>query len=253
MEDHDIYDFSQDRDAYLANVYTLIVKYVVLCGLGHIASMGVSWKLSDTYRKPEPQDKCTKFGIKLIGSTWQKRVAWDLDVNSGLYCVVLGYWYFRGCWTLITDFLYNARNGSWLPSGDAESLAARWSQTDYYTVNGLSLHVATQIYELIIYVIVDKPTVFFAHHIAVVITMLPTLLGGCIHQWFCIAGIAETTNVPLVVYSLMNQIPGMKKTTFYTINGVCLWLSFTLCRLHVGWATSAWFYEVIVVLRVGWF
>lgn len=247
-QDNDVYDISQDRDAYLWNVYTLVFQYVVLCGLGHVASMGFSWKLVHTYRKPEPEGKCTKFGSKLIGNTWQKRVSWDLCVNSGLYSAVVAYWYFRACWSVITDFLYNARNGSLLLSSDAESLAARWAQTDYYTVNSISLHVATQIYELLIYILVDKPTVFYAHHLAVMATIIPTLLVGRIQKWFSVFAIAEATNVPLVLYTLMNQVPGMKKTTFYTINGFCLWLSFTLCRLHMGLATAIWVYEVITLL-----
>lgn len=235
-------------DAYLTEVYALIIQYVAFCFLGHIVSMGFSWVFVAYYRQPEPlkpQEKSAQqFGSKLIGKTWQKRLEWDYNVTGGFYSLALVYFYFRGAWPLIADALGNWGRGSLWLSNDAASLAARWTHRDYDTINGMALHLATQIYELVIYVLIDRETVFYFHHALTLAYIIPPLFGGRMHQWFCILGIVEATNIPLVLFSLMSKIPELKQSVFFAVNGCMLWLSFTLFRLPQLWTTFAYPYEV---------
>ena len=234
----------QDYDASQDEIYFLVFKYLVYCILVHVISMSLSWFFVAYYRQPEPQDKSSKFGSKLIGKTWQKRLTWDLTVTSIIYCFAITYCYWRGAAPLFEVFLNNLRHGNLLLSSDAASVAARWTHSDFYATNGLSLHLATQIYETLIYPLIDKPAVFYGHHVAVCLALVPTLLMHRMHQWYCLLGICEATNVPLGFFTLMSAIPDLKQSVLFTINGALLWLSFTVCRLGLIIPLSAFYYEV---------
>ena len=197
---------------------SLIAKYYGLCWVFHVLSAVLSVMLCPAYLKKEnKKDK----GGKLIATTLADKVNWDYTNASIPYCAMIFYFYLSAVLEMY-------------PLG----LEGRWAIQTFNSNHGITLHLASSLYETTCYLFAKKGLVFYAHHVVT--------LGGCCSMlffergsyWCCLLGLVEGTNIPLgfVLGGPFRTTPAIKNSLAYKINGVLLWVMYLIIRVPIPYA-----------------
>ena len=199
----------------------MIYRYVACCFAMHGVSALLSALFLDYYQREETVLKkkgrpdVILSGRRKAWATWCKRVSWDYTTNSAVYASAVFCFY-------LSVVLENYG-----------SLESRWVTTSFATKHGISLHVASSIYETICYALSGKEFVFYLHHVVTMGCCASMLLTGRGSFWCCVLGLVEGSNVPLCFLTVMTSIPSLKGSILFVINGGLLWIAYVVLRIPI--------------------
>lgn len=194
----------------------LIVKYYGLCWVFHIVSALLSSVLFPAYLEKESKDKKS-----LVSTNFSDKVNWDYTVASIAYCAMIFYFYGAAVLELY-------------PQG----VKGRWEMQTFNSTHGITLHIASSLYETTCYLFANKGLVFYLHHVVTVLGCGSMLFFERASYWCCLLGLVEGTNIPLgfVLAGPFRTTPWIKNSLAYKINGVMLWVMYLVIRVPIPYA-----------------
>mmetsp|Transcript_9767 Transcript_9767/g.26620 ORF Transcript_9767/g.26620 Transcript_9767/m.26620 type:complete len:287 (-) Transcript_9767:83-943(-) len=194
----------------------LIAKYYLLCGVFHIFSSVVSAACFPAYKEKDNKDKTAK-----VPTTLADKINWDYTNASILYCVMIFYYYTAAVLEIA-------------PLG----LEGRWTANTFNTTHGITLHIASSLYETTCYLFANKGLVFYLHHIVTVGGCGSMLFFGRASYWCCLLGLVEGTNIPLgfVLGGPFRTTPAIKNSLAYKVNGILLWVMYLVIRIPIPYS-----------------
>jgi hypothetical protein len=195
----------------------LISQYYGLCWVFHVLSAVLSAILCPAYLSKE--DK--KQAGKMVPTTFADKINWDYTNASILYCAMIFYFYVSAVWELY-------------PLG----LQGRWEMQTFNSNHGITLHIASSLYETTCYLFANKGLVFYLHHVVTVGGCCTMLFFDKAGYWCCLLGLVEGTNIPLgfVLGGPFRTTPAIKNSLAYKLNGVLLWVMYLVIRVPIPYA-----------------
>lgn len=210
-------DISYFLEGKNGDIMSLIAQYYVLCWVFHIVSAILSTMLCPAYLSKDSK----KHPGTTVPTNLSDKVNWDYTNASIPYCAMVFYYY-----VCAVVEMY--------PLG----LEGRWQMQTHNSIHGISLHIASSLYETTCYFVAKKGLVFYLHHVVTV--------GGCCSMlffekagyWCCLLGLVEGTNIPLgfVLGGPFRTTPAIKNSLAYKINGVLLWVMYLIIRVPIPYA-----------------
>lgn len=107
-----------------------------------------------------------------------------------------------------------------------------------YIVAGLSWNLGMVLYETFLYCFHGKELFIFAHHVLGIVVVSLALYSGTWGYFVSWCGLAEFTNMPLSLHTILG-IAGLKKHPLYAPNVLVLWAGFLMTRV-ISMAFCAW-------------
>lgn len=185
----------------------LVLRYLAVCILIHVASKAGFSRLG----LPVPdQEAKNKPATEKLG-----RIEWDQTITGFAHSSFVSICYL----VVLHDVFFN---------GTVED---HWAKSTWFSRHGIASHMSFSLYEMSIYVMVGKPIHFYMHHVLVILCFASFLVTGRGHLWCCWLGLVEASNPFLCLLSLMRQVPALKATMFYYVNGFLLWLAYVVFRV----------------------
>mmetsp|Transcript_5830 Transcript_5830/g.9684 ORF Transcript_5830/g.9684 Transcript_5830/m.9684 type:complete len:287 (-) Transcript_5830:106-966(-) len=208
-------DFSYLMEGKHGEYVDLIIKYYVLCWVFHIATSAISTVAFPAYlEKEDKKDKSKK-----LPTTFADKINWDYTVASIAYCAMVFYFYLAAVF-------------------ESKDLESRWSVQTPNMVHGITLHVASSLYETTCYIFAKKGMVFYLHHVVTVGGCCSMLFFDRAGYWCCLLGLVEGTNIPLgfVLGGPFRTTPWIKNSLAYKVNGVLLWVMYLVIRIPIPYS-----------------
>ena len=118
-----------------------------------------------------------------------------------------------------------------LPELWSSGIEGRWLRTSATCEYAMLLHVASSLYEAVVYFIYRKPMVYMVHHAIVIYAYGTGLWVGAMHFWGAWDGLTEVSNINLCFLKIGLILQRGRGSTAETVNGVLLYFLFLGVRV----------------------
>jgi hypothetical protein len=118
-----------------------------------------------------------------------------------------------------------------LPELWSSGIEGRWLRTSATCEYAMLLHVASSLYEAVIFFVYKKPIVYMIHHAIVVYAYGMGLWMGAMHFWGAWDGLTEVSNINLCFLKIGLILERGRGSTAETVNGLLLYFLFLVVRV----------------------
>ena len=118
-----------------------------------------------------------------------------------------------------------------LPEFWSSGIEGRWLRTSATCEYAMLLHVASSLYEAVVFFVYKKPMVYMVHHAIVIYAYGAGLWVGAMHFWGAWDGLTEVSNINLCFLKIGLILQRGRGSTAETVNGVLLYFLFLGVRV----------------------